>query len=87
MCIRVRLNNTPYVAFLIPKDTDSEPQLVGFHLSMPMGYVESVPLFCAATETTKDTANNTIHNRGKYPVHPQEMLTETPPVDCNCLRE
>ena len=40
--------------FLIPKETAGKEQLVGFHLSIPMGYMESVAFFCTATETVKD---------------------------------
>ena len=48
MCIWVRLNDITFVAFLVPKYTNSEPQLVTFHLLITMGYVESAPFFCAA---------------------------------------
>ena len=37
------------IAFLIPKKTPSDTQLVGFHLSLPMGYNGSAPYFCMAT--------------------------------------
>ena len=49
MLIWFQLNYIPSVECIIPKDTDSESKLVGFHLSIPMGYMESVPFFCAAT--------------------------------------
>ena len=41
LCMRiwVRLKDIPSVASLVPKETDSKPQLVRFHLSIPMGYV------------------------------------------------
>ena len=39
MRIWVRLEDIPSVAFLVPKATLEEDQLVGFHLSIPMGYV------------------------------------------------
>ena len=54
MRIWVRLEDIPSVAFLVPKATPDEEQLVGFHLSIPMGYVESAAFFCATTETVKD---------------------------------
>ena len=34
------LKKLPSVAFLVPKSTPEEDQLVVFHLSIPMGYVE-----------------------------------------------
>ena len=40
-CMRIwlRLEDIPSVAFLVTKATPEEDQLVGFHLSIPMGYV------------------------------------------------
>ena len=38
MRLCVRMEDVPSVAFLIPKKTTSDPQQVGFHLSLPMGY-------------------------------------------------
>ena len=67
--------------FLVPKETDSDPQLVVFHLSIPMWYVESTPLFFADTDTIKDTDNNNMHQIRKFPVHPLGILAETPPGD------
>ena len=39
LCMRiwVWLKNIPYVASLVPKETYIKPQLVSFHLSIPMG--------------------------------------------------
>ena len=37
------------------KPTDG--QLVGFHLSLLMGYVDSAPYFCMSTETIADMEN------------------------------
>ena len=45
MHIWVYLKDIPSVAFLVPKATPDEEQLVGFHLSIPMGYVESATFF------------------------------------------
>ena len=39
MRIWVRLEDIPSVAFLVPKATPDEEQIVGFHLSIPMRYV------------------------------------------------
>ena len=85
MIIWDQLNNITSVEFITPKETDSEPQLVGFHLSIPMGYVEYEPTFCATMEKIKYTSNNTMHNRGKHPVHLLEILTDTPPCGHNQL--
>ena len=39
MRIWVRLEDIPLVAFLVPKATPEDNQLVGFHLSITKGYV------------------------------------------------
>ena len=41
MRIWMQLEDIPSVVFLVPNATPEEDQLVGFHLSIPMGYVES----------------------------------------------
>ena len=45
MRIWVQIEDIPSVAFLVPKATPDEEQLVGFHLLIPMGYVESDAFF------------------------------------------
>ena len=75
------------MAFLVPGETYSDPQLVGFHLSISMGRVESAPLFCAAKETIEDTANNTMHKRVNSPVQLLEISAETLPGDRYHFRE
>ena len=54
MRIWIQVEDVPSVAFLILKETATEEQIFGFHLSIPMGYMESVAFFCTATETVKD---------------------------------
>ena len=60
MRIWVRLEDIPLVAFLVPKATPNEEQLVGFHLSIPIGYVESTAFFCATTKTVKERTLETL---------------------------
>ena len=43
MRLWVRMEDFPSVAFLIPKKTPIDAHLVGFHLSLPMGYINSAP--------------------------------------------
>ena len=43
------MEDVPLVAFLILKKTPSNTQLVVFHLSLPMGYIDSDPYFFMAT--------------------------------------
>ena len=50
MRIWVRLGDIPLVEFLLPKSTPDEEQLVGFHLSIPMGgafRMQSITLYRA----------------------------------------
>ena len=47
-------------AILISKKTPSYPQLVGFHLSITMGYVYSAPYFFMETDMVADLANKAI---------------------------
>ena len=77
MRIWVRLEVILLVAFLVSKATPDEEQLVGFHLSIPMGYVESAAFFCATTETVNDRALDTLSMRHTAPPHYLENLVYT----------
>ena len=41
MRLWVQMEYVLSVAFLIPKKIPTDPQLVGFYLSLPMGYIDS----------------------------------------------
>ena len=69
------------VSLLIPKEWKEEENIVGFHLYIPMGYIELVPFFCAATETAKYIVNNTMDSRNEAHEHPLDQLLDTPPAD------
>ena len=79
MRIWVRLEDIPSVAFLVPKDTPNEEQLVGFHLSIPMGYVEPAAFFCTTTKTVKERALETLSMRHTATPHHLEHLADTNP--------
>ena len=70
MRLWVRLEDTPYVGLLILRKIPTDKQLVGFHLSLPMGYVDSAPFFCLETETITDMANSSMADRHRTPPHP-----------------
>ena len=72
--ILVRLAYIPSVAFLVPKDKEEEYQPLVFHLSIPMVYVESAPLFFVTTDMVKDRVKNTMQACGESPFHPLEQL-------------
>ena len=48
--------------------------LVAFPLTLPMGWTESPPYFCAFTETTCDLINDDLRRNIRYPLHPLEHL-------------
>ena len=54
------MEDAPSITFLIIRRTPSKSQLVGFHLSLPMVYVDSAPYFCMANKTVSDLANVTL---------------------------
>ena len=45
MRLWVCLEDTPSVELLIPRKKPTNDQLVGLHLSLPMGYLDSAPFF------------------------------------------
>ena len=55
MCMHIWAwtEDVPSVALLIPEAVVEEEQLVGFHLSIPMGYMDSTTLFFKTTQTVK----------------------------------
>jgi hypothetical protein len=63
---------------LLPR-SPSEPQLVAFPLSLPMGWVESPPAFCSVSETAADLANQCYH-RAYAPPHRLDVVSETQPL-------
>ena len=64
------------LAVIYPKHPNEE-QMVALPFSLPMGWVESVPYFCAVTKTIADLANGLPTNKW-LPPHPMEELANTP---------
>ena len=77
----VRIEDVPSISLLLPKKNTSDTQLVGFHLSLPMGYIDSAPYFCMATDTVTDIANETIALREQANKHPLDLSTEAKSED------
>ena len=73
MRLWVRMEDVPSVAFLILKKTPRNTQLVGFHLFLLMGYIDSAPYFFMATETVADLANEAIPQKEQAGEHPLEL--------------
>ena len=77
MRLLVRLEDTPSVAFLVPRKNTTDEQLVGFHLALTMGYVDSPPFFCMSTHKIYDMANETVVDHRHAPSHPLNTLAAT----------
>ena len=58
----------PKLGNLFPSG-DNEPDLIGFPMVLPMGWVNFPPLFCAATETVTDLANASLAHTNSAPFH------------------
>ena len=71
------------LAVLFPTKAGEEP-LVGIPLTLPMGWKESPPAFCTATETVADLANAALKSGDRTLVrtpHRLDDIAETPPPD------
>ena len=77
--LRLALSAMLKLAVIFPSYPDEE-ELIALPFTLPMGWVNSVPYFCSATETVADLANN-IPSNTKLPPHPLEELANTPPPD------
>jgi hypothetical protein len=78
MGIWLRLQDLPKLAFVIPPHPSDPEPLIGFHLSLPMGFVESAPFFSASTETAADLINNSWPMANLAPAHMLERFTRAP---------
>ena len=76
---RIKLNDSAIakLAVALPRFPNEE-QLVALPLVLPMGWVESPPYFCAATETVADLVNQWPAHIHPAP-HPLEEVAQTPP--------
>ena len=57
MRVWIRLEDVPKLASVVPPHTDDAEPLIGLHLPLPMGYVESAQYFCTTAETVVDLVN------------------------------
>ena len=70
MNLWVRIKDVLFVAFLTPKKNLSNLQMVGFQLSLPMGYIDSAPYYCMATETLSNLTNEETSQKDVAISHP-----------------
>ena len=74
MRLWVLREDTPSVAFLIPRKKPTDEQLVVLYLALPMGHVDSAPFLCMSTETIEDMANEAMGDRHHAPPHPHKTF-------------
>ena len=72
-CIWLVLEDIPKLGVVFPVKEGEEP-LVAFPLVLPMGWANSPPIFCAATETAADLANTAISSSIVAPPHPLDAM-------------
>jgi hypothetical protein len=77
--IWINAEDVPKLGIMFPGE-DGE-QLVGFPLVLPMGWMQSPPLFTAATEMVADLANQQLRDRAPCGPHGLDDIGETPPPD------
>ena len=85
----VSIPDIPKLGLVFPV-ADDEEKLVAFPLVLPMGWVNSPPIFCAATETAADLANASIKAGDIAAEHPLDTLAATmdaPPLDPKTVRD
>jgi hypothetical protein len=78
MRIRLAIVDLPKLAFVVPPHASNPEPLIRFHLSLPMGYIESAPYFCASTETVANLINHSWALVGLSPALPLEQFTRPP---------
>ena len=68
--IGLRAEDAPKLGLIFPGDSDGDP-LVAIPLTLPMGWKNSPPIFCTATETVADLANEAL--RTHIPSRPHKL--------------
>ena len=76
----LNLSDIPKLAVSIPSLKGEEP-LLAFPLVLPMGWTESPPYFCAATETVTDVANERARNNWKPRPHRLDEASDSAPAE------
>ena len=88
MRIWYRPEDIPAVGFLVPREDIHTEQLIRFHLSLLMSYIESDPLFYAATETVVEFANDIVGERDHALSHLlEDMALSVPATSANTPEE
>jgi hypothetical protein len=77
--IQLRAPDIVKLAVSIPVLVGEEP-LIALPLVLPMGWTESPPWFCAATESATDVANHRLEQGWVTPPHRLDAIAATPPA-------
>ena len=77
--INVAPSDIPRLGVVFPHKMSSQ-HLVALPLVLPMGWKNSPPGFCAATETSADIANQVLRSNIPQPHHPLSTLAASIPV-------
>ena len=75
--LRLNIGQTS-VTYLLPiKKQPEDEQLVGFNLSLPMGFVYSMPYFCVVAEMIANLATDSMESIHTVPPHDLEEAAST----------
>ena len=69
-CIGIHTEDAPKLGLIFPSGANEMP-MVAIPLTLPMGWKNSLPLFCTATEMVADLANESL--RSHQPRRPHKL--------------
>jgi hypothetical protein len=70
--IGINTNDIPKLGIMLPGSYGEK--LVGFPLVLPMGWMQSPPIFTAATETVADLANQKLQDQVRCGPHRLDVV-------------
>jgi hypothetical protein len=74
--IGVNANDVPKLGVVVPA-LPGQPKIIVFPLVLPMGWMQSPPLFTAATETVADLANQELQASAPAQPHRLDIMSES----------
>ena len=89
--IGLRPEDAPKLGLLFPTENNGE-QLVAIPLTLPMGWKNSPPIFCTATETIADLANEALRTHAPSTAHKldaraEKVVPAPAPVEQKCYKD
>jgi hypothetical protein len=78
--VALAADSAPKVAIVLPTQP-GKPTLIAIPLSLPMGWVESPPTFCAVTKTVADLANWQLPCWHALPRQLEQFVNTPPPIE------